>query len=208
MKHNRNNRKKRKGISLFISHLSSQLGFTLIELLVVIAMMAVLTSLGVASYSSYNNAQVIQTAGSDVVNMLNTAKSQAISQVKPADCKDNPLSGYQVTIDSVQQQYTLSAVCGTDAIDTFPSIDPSISPSISPVVNPSVDPSANTDKPHTVTITTQPLPAQVNFDTNSSSQIFFAISTGTITSPQTVIITGYGKTKTITVSPTGNISVN
>ena len=149
-------------------------GFTLIELLVVIAIMAVLTSLGIASYSTYNNAQVLQTTAADVVNLLNTAKSQSISQVKPSSCASSSLSGYKVDIDSVQQQYTLSAVC--------------------------------TDQ--TVFVTTEPLPNQVNFDSSSIPTIFFAISTGTVSSAGTIIISGYGKTKTITVSTTGNISVN
>ena len=175
----------------FLSPVSS--GFTLIELLVVITMMAVLTSLGIASYASYNGAQVVQTAAADVVNMLSTAKSQAISQVKPEACGDNPLKGYQVTIDTVSQQYILSAVCEPSA-----ATDPNLSP----------DPNASPSASNTVTIVSKPLPPQVSFDPTSAHTMFFAISTGTVATPGTIIISGYGKTKTITVSSEGSISVN
>lgn len=180
-------------------------GFTMIELLVVIAIMAVLTSLGIASYASYNGTQVVQTAGADVLNLLNTAKSQAISQVKPSDCGDNPLTGYQVDIDTTSQQYTLTAVCLSEAeLGPSPSIDPSISPTANPSVTPSTIPAQNNG----VIIVTKPLPPQVNFDTSSIHTIFFEISTGTVTNPGTILISGYGKTKTITVSAEGSMSIN
>lgn len=91
-------------------------GFTLIELLVVISIMAILTSLGIASYATYNSNQLVQIAAADVVNLMNTAKSRAISQVKPEECGERSLTEYKVTIDRTQSEYALVAVCDEDVV--------------------------------------------------------------------------------------------
>jgi prepilin-type N-terminal cleavage/methylation domain-containing protein len=174
-------------------------GFTLIELLVVIAMMAILTSLGIASYASYNGSQVVQTAAADVANMLNTAKSQSISQVKPEDCGENSLSGYEVDIDSASQQYNLIALCP-------PPVDPDIDPFASPSADETATPSGNIDGK--IIVVTKPLPPQISFDPASIQNVSFAISTGTVTQGGTITISGYGKTKTISVNDTGQITIN
>jgi prepilin-type N-terminal cleavage/methylation domain-containing protein len=93
-------------------------GFTLVELIVVFSVIGILTSLGLASYSSYNGKQTVQSAATDVVTMLNTAKSQSLSQVIPSSCASNPVTGYQVDVTVGSQQYTLSAICGTKQVIT------------------------------------------------------------------------------------------
>lgn len=57
-------------------------------------------------------------------------------------------------------------------------------------------------------ITTSTLPPHVTFAAGSDPTVFFAISTGGVAATNNVIVTGYGKTKTITINPEGNVSVN
>ena len=76
-----------------------QKGFTLIELMVVLSITAVLGTLGIAGFMTYNQTQVLQTSASEVVTMLNLAKSRAQSQIKPfALCPSGTLDGYSVKI--------------------------------------------------------------------------------------------------------------
>jgi prepilin-type N-terminal cleavage/methylation domain-containing protein len=148
-------------------------GFTLIEMLVVIGIISTLTSLGIASYSSYNALQTVESNATTVATQLGSAKSQAISQVIPSSCGANPLTGYQVNITVNSQQYTVAAVCGTQQV-----------------------------------VSTNKLPPELTFTAGSTATVFFSVSTGAVANTATINITGYGKTKTITVSNIGNISVN
>ena len=102
-----------KKLSSFIKKrfAATQSGFTLIELLVVIGIIGALTSIGIASYSSYTTGQAIQNATADVVNMLNTAKSSSLSQVKNPQCGAQPVTGYQVTLTVPGPTYTMSIRC-------------------------------------------------------------------------------------------------
>jgi prepilin-type N-terminal cleavage/methylation domain-containing protein len=56
-------------------------------------------------------------------------------------------------------------------------------------------------------VSTNNLPSQVTFATGSTATIVYAISSGTVATPATILITGYGKTKTITVNGTGNVAI-
>jgi hypothetical protein len=49
------------------------------------------------------------------------------------------------------------------------------------------------------------LPFQVSFSAGSTPSVIFNIASGTVVSPGTFTINGFGKTKTITVSQIGNI---
>lgn len=103
--------------SILNSQLSIQKGFTLIELLVVFAVVGILTSVGIASYSSYNGTQLMKSTQSDVANMLTTAKSRSISQVKPPECEGLSLEGYQVSIAISGTQYVLQVRCSGNTYD-------------------------------------------------------------------------------------------
>jgi prepilin-type N-terminal cleavage/methylation domain-containing protein len=56
-------------------------------------------------------------------------------------------------------------------------------------------------------VSTNNLPSQISFATGSTSPVVYAISSGTVATAATILVTGYGKTKTITVSKTGNVAV-
>jgi prepilin-type N-terminal cleavage/methylation domain-containing protein len=88
-------------------------GFTLIELIAVFAVLGIVSSFGIASFSSFNNQQILQSGASDIKNMLQVARTRAFSQVKPQQCADETLSGYQVAINTVTSQYSLIVVCDT-----------------------------------------------------------------------------------------------
>ena len=147
--------------------------FTLIELIIVFALIGLLTSLGIASYSAYNGTQSVQSGAADMQNILRTAQSRAISQVKPTSCGTNPLTGYQVDITVNSQNFTLSAMCGTKQV-----------------------------------ISSRRLPANVLFANGSTTSVLFSLASGTVDTAGTIIINGYGKTKTITINKTGSVSVN
>lgn len=99
-----------------IRHFPPSLGFTIIELLVVFTFIGILTSLGIASYSSYTSSQSVQTAATNFVNLLHTAQSRSLSQVIPSSCASGTMIGYEVDIATGGQQYSLTALCGASRI--------------------------------------------------------------------------------------------
>jgi Tfp pilus assembly protein FimT len=50
------------------------------------------------------------------------------------------------------------------------------------------------------------LPIQVIFSPGTTASLFFAISSGSVVAPATIKISGYNKTRTITISQTGVMS--
>lgn len=90
-------------------------GFTLVELLIVMGIIALLTSLSIAAYSTYTRNQKFNNAVNDTYNMLQVAKSRASSQVVPSDkCTYDTtngyvFNGYQVTVNSTSIE--LSVLC-------------------------------------------------------------------------------------------------
>lgn len=86
-------------------------GYALIELLAVFSILAIVTAASIASFSAYNNRQVIESSASDVSSMLHAARSKAMDQIKPAQCLNQTLRGYQVGI-TYPREYNLNVVCG------------------------------------------------------------------------------------------------
>jgi prepilin-type N-terminal cleavage/methylation domain-containing protein len=91
---------------------STQLGFTLVELLVVISLMSILMLTSIVTFSSFTRTQSFQTSVSDVVSLLNKAKSRSLNQVKPVDCATDSLKGYQVSFTLSDSSYKLEVACG------------------------------------------------------------------------------------------------
>ncbi|EKD65261.1 MAG: hypothetical protein ACD_50C00146G0003 [uncultured bacterium] len=95
-------------------------GFTLIELIVVISVISILATIGIVSFVNYDRTQQLSGSVSNVVNLLNQAKSNSLSQVKPKASCSQPavLDGYEVEVDGSNSKLTLSARCssgdGTD----------------------------------------------------------------------------------------------
>lgn len=145
-------------------------GFTLIELMVVLSITAVLGTLGIVGFATYNQIQILQSSTSDVATVLNLAKSRAQSQIKPSGCIGD-LSGYNVVI-TTPRTYTLYARCSTDVkIDEQDKL----------------------------------LPTSLSF--NDSTSFFFPTLIGGVQNLGSIIISGYGRTKTIWVNSFGGVSI-
>jgi prepilin-type N-terminal cleavage/methylation domain-containing protein len=153
-----------------------QKGFTLIELLTVITIMAILGTLSIAGFVSYNQVQSLQTSVNDVILMLNTAKSRAQSQVKPPSSSvcNGTLDGYKVEIVTTASTdiVNLRSRCG--GID---SPDPPLMKKI--------------------------LPKNVKF--SSSANYFFPVQKGGVDNTEGIILTIGDKTRTVFINSLGII---
>ncbi len=102
----------------------SNSGFTLIEIIVVFAVLAVISAAGLASFVIYSRQQALSTQANTLTSVINQARSNAISQVKPSTKCIGPspltLDGYIVTLVTTgdKNTYKLGIVCG-------PGTDPS-----------------------------------------------------------------------------------
>lgn len=88
-------------------------GFTLIELIVVFSVLSIVSTIGIVSFVNYDKAQQLSGSVSNVVSLLNLAKSNSLSQVKPEQC-DQPaivLDGYEVEL--LSNALTMSARCSS-----------------------------------------------------------------------------------------------
>jgi type IV fimbrial biogenesis protein FimT len=157
-------------------HITNKYGFTLIELVVVFSIMAVLATVGVASFVSYSRQQTLQQAANGFVATLNSARAKAVSQVKPAACVTAPkgLSAYRVQIILANNSYKLEAIC-----DGFP---------------------------YTITTTTLPGGVTFDSSATTISAVSFAVISGGVTGSGIIVLHETGvPNKTITVTAGGLI---
>src|SRR3989344_2043476 len=163
-------------LSSLIFHLSSRDGFTLVELIVVISVAAVVSVIGIAAFVSYSQTQSLNTAAEDIGNMFCLAKSRAASGGKPttAPCDTQALQGYKITITH-PSTYQLDALCSLGS---------------SPVLPPK-----NLSNNNNITFTT---PA------SSPTSFTFSVLTGGFSQTGTIVLSGFGKDKTITIDSLGN----
>ncbi len=150
-------------------------GFTLLELIIVFSVISILSTVGIASFVGYSRAQSLQSAASSFELTLNLAKSHANSQVKPSQCSTETLIGYQVDILS-DTTYSLSVVClGVYTLQTI----------------------------------TLPDKGNVKFSLDltqtTTTSVFFPIITSGVKGAGTIVLVGYGQTKTITIDRVGNV---
>lgn len=92
--------------------LSNPKGFTLIELIIVFTLISLLSVISIQSFVDYNRKQALAAATNAIVTALNTARSRALSQVKPSpQCDNRVFVGYQVEINTAGKQINLYVVC-------------------------------------------------------------------------------------------------
>ncbi|MBI2613176.1 MAG: DUF1554 domain-containing protein [Candidatus Levybacteria bacterium] len=141
--------------------------------MVALSITAVLGTLGIAGFTTYNQIQTLQAASSDVVSILNLAKSRAQSQIKPSGLCSATLDGYTVVINA-PSSYWLELNCS--------------------------------DGNHPIIATqNKKLTANLNFSANIS--FFFPVQTGGVQTPGQIVITGFGRNKTIVINSLGGVSV-
>lgn len=73
-------------------------GFTIIELIVVFTVIAILSTTGFAAFVAYSQTQAISNDRANIVSILNLAKANATSQLKPTSSEkcQGTLEGYSV----------------------------------------------------------------------------------------------------------------
>ena len=106
-----------QSLALAGRQISNRNGFTLIELIVVFSIIAILSSVGLASFVTYSRTQAVTSERNNLILTLNVAKARAQSQVKPSSCSSQTLNGYQVYINTAANIYTLRVVCSTSIVD-------------------------------------------------------------------------------------------
>lgn len=157
-------------------------GFTIIELIVVFSVIAILSTIGVASFVSYSRSQTLVQATNDFVNILNTAKARSAAQIKPSQCNSaSTLDGYGVSVNIVPRTYVLNVICS--------GITTTLSTLTLPV---NVSFNSATGNPPTTT-----------------TSIFFSVLTGGVTGAGNVVLSYPSDSgilpKTVTVTPVGGI---
>lgn len=164
----------------------SQKGFTLLELIVVFTVIAILSTVGLASFVGYSRTQTLQQSYNDLINNLNTAKSNSFSQVKPPSCNSYTLNGYKLSINTSNlnpvtkpawRSYDLSAICSGN----------------------------------TFVVKTVILPTGVSFNNTTAipptttTNVFFSLLTGGVVGAGNMVLSAYSNTKTVTISNIGGI---
>jgi len=147
-------------------------GFTLIEISVVVSILAILTTMGVASFVSYSRSQSLQAAALDLSTTLNLAKSRSFSQVKPPQCVNQVLDGYRVIILSAGNGYELQAICAANVYKIREGAFP-----------------------QNITVSSA----------TTSTSFFFPLISGGVVGAGSVVLSGYGNTRTITVDQIGTV---
>jgi len=95
-------------------------GYTLIELLVAISLALIISSFGLAYYSSFNRRQIVEQAAKRIVSDIRLAQNLALAQQKPPDCVCTIFNGYlfnRITGSSYRIVPDCSPVCGVSVKD-------------------------------------------------------------------------------------------
>lgn len=160
-------------------------GFTLIELLVVFSIIAFVSTMGFASFVSYSNQQTLLTAYQEARTEVQAARSQTISQANLCPANQT-FGGYQVLFCCASGSGDpLCPACISG--DTQEHYETNIYCGGAPI-----------------SVRSKRFPSHITVGNTSTSRAFlFLPLTGLVTGSGQVAITGYGQTKTITVSNVG-----
>lgn len=88
---------KGNALGSFVPFGSSQCGFTLLELIIVFSILAILSTIGIASFVSYTKSQSLKNSTLDIKTLLLQARSQSFSQTNLCP-NGNTFQGYVVNI--------------------------------------------------------------------------------------------------------------
>lgn len=170
-------------------------GFTFIELIVVFTVTTIIGTIGIASLSSYNHSQQIATTALDLKTLIQHARSLAISQIKPSACPtdlSNPsnnssLLGYEVDFcagNKNNQGNPLTTPTGCQKTGDY-EINAKCSNGVG-----------------YVSIESKQYSTQLQITTDAASY-FFPVLTAGVSSSGTIKVSGFGVTRSITISNVG-----
>lgn len=155
-------------------------GFTLLELLVVFSIIGVLAGVGFAAFTNYSRSQALDQAVQDIKIAIEKTKFNAVSSVKPASCTTNnkTLNGYQIVFNPGNNSYTIYAICSSEQFQISTKAFPNIT-----------------------MVTTGPSPV------TTCTTLSYNTLSGYEGAACNIVISGYGRTKQVTVDSGGNAGI-
>ena len=163
--------------------LSISKGFTLIELLVVFSLIAVLSGIGLVSFVTYSRSQQVNQSANNIKLLINQARFNALSGVKTnQDINGNTVSCGAASLGG----YTIN-ILGNSQLE-MNQLCTNISPSRIKLLV----------LPNNITFSVATTCTQIHFNTLSPT------ANG---APCSIVLSGFGQIKTISVDSGGNTSV-
>ena len=89
-------------------------GFTLIELIVSVAILAIIVSVGIAGFISFQDDQQVLSATKELQQLFVNAQVKARVKETPSTCGTGTLNGYKIT--RTNEVFTLTADCATPVV--------------------------------------------------------------------------------------------
>ncbi|MEK9207685.1 MAG: prepilin-type N-terminal cleavage/methylation domain-containing protein [Patescibacteria group bacterium] len=104
-------------IKIFLHYLNVSKGFSLIEIVLVLAIIISISTIGYLSLGKFSKSQNLTYSYTNLLNDLNEAKSNTLSQVKSSKCTAvQTLVGYEIATST--NFYTTKVVCATNPSDS------------------------------------------------------------------------------------------
>jgi len=177
-------------------------GFTFIELIVVFTVTTIIGTIGIASLSAYSHSQEVTTAVLDLKTLIQHARSLAVSQVKPSACptdlsdpnNNSTLLGYEVDFCAGNKDNngnTLTPPTGC-RVPSNQDGDYEINAVCSNGVG-------------YVAVSSKKYSSKLQISTDAASYFFPILTAGVSNGGGTINVSGYGITRTITISNVGVI---
>lgn len=179
-----NKNKLLSSVYCLMSNSASGAGFTLIELLVVFSLTAILSGIGIAAFSNYNKLQQLNQSATSIQLLTNQARFNSLSVVK----KNNDSSGVLQNCGNQQLVgYYVEIVNAASELRLYLDCN-TLSPAL---------------------IKTVALPNNLSFDARTTCAIvrFNSLTAMPYGVPCDIVVSGYGKEKTVSVDAGGNTSI-
>lgn len=172
--------------------MKKQRGFTIIEVLVVFSIIAILSTIGIASFASYSKTQQMNETANDLKLMIHQARFNALNGVK----RNKSYNGAIIPCSNNFRGYIISV--GANYVDLIQ--DCQQTPTEPNIVKKYTLPKKGTEQ----LVSFAPLSPQFTNCTQISFDVLSATPTGL---PCMLKITGYGLTRIISIDAIGNISI-
>ncbi len=156
-------------------------GFTLVELTIVFSIIALVGSIGYASYTTFSERQTLEQAALNLKSGIDDTKISAISRVKPTGC----------AATSVLNGYSINICTGTSCTNMY---------DIAPVCPPSAPASVPKKRPTNIV---------ASFEGQCTNPLIFSAQIGLTSGPCTITLynTKNNAFKTVCIDAGGNVSI-